>query len=151
MNIYLIYGTLSGSTMTVAEIIASSLRSSGHTVNVTTADSASKDDLKAAEAFIVGSPSWEDQGKDGQPLPELTNFLSTLIPGDLANKKIAVFGLGDIAYPHFCGAVDIMEARFKELGVTPILGSLKIDRYYSLQDNEQKVKAWAAGLASVLK
>ena len=150
MKYLLIYSTLSGSTMTAAELIASTLRTAGHEVDVLPVESATKDSLSNYEALIVGSPSWEDQGKDGQPLPEITAFLSSLAIQDLVGKKVALFGLGDVAYPHFCGAVDVMESKLKEFGVAPITESLRIDRYYSMPDNEQKVKAWAENLAKVL-
>jgi len=132
MKIFLVYGTLSGSTMTAAEVIASSLRGGGYDVTVVSSESATKEQLASHDVLVLGSPSWEDQGKDGQPLPEITAFLAQLTAQDLANKKVALFGLGDISYPHFCGAIDVMEARLKELGVTPIIESLRVDRYYSL-------------------
>ncbi len=151
MKILLIYGSLSGSTMTAAELVAGALKTAGHEVNVISSESATKELLLGSEALILGSPSWEDQGKDGQPLPEITAFLGSLTAADVANKKVALFGLGDISYPHFCGAVDVMAEKLKELGVTPVVASLKIDRYYSLPDNEQKVKDWAENLAKTLQ
>lgn len=151
MKCLLIYGTLSGSTMTAAELIGRTLTAAGHEVDVLPVENAAKESLPSYGAFIVGSPSWEDQGKDGQPLPEITAFLAALSPADLAGKKVLVFGLGDISYPHFCGAVDVMEKRLKELSVTPSSEALRIDRYYSLAENEQKVKSWAQKLSQTLK
>ncbi|MEK7074073.1 MAG: flavodoxin domain-containing protein [Patescibacteria group bacterium] len=150
MKCLLIYGTLSGSTMTAAELIGNTLRAAGHDVDVLSVESVTKDSVKNYDAVIIGSPSWEDQGKDGQPLPEITAFVSTLTTQDLADKKTAVFGLGDISYPHFCGAVDVIEDKFSELSITPIVESLCVDRFYSLADNEQKVKSWAENLAKVM-
>lgn len=150
MKCLLIYGTLSGSTMTAAELIGSTIRATGHEVDVLPIENVTKDLLAAHDALIIGSPSWEDQGKDGQPLPEITAFLSSLTAQDLAGKKTAFFGLGDVAYPHFCGAVDVMESKLKEFGVTPVTASLRVDRYYSLPDNEQKVKTWAENLGKLL-
>lgn len=150
MKCLLIYGTLSGSTMTAAEVIGSTIRASGHDVDVLPIENVTKELLASHGVLIIGSPSWEDQGKDGQPLPEITAFLSSLAATDLSGKKVALFGLGDVAYPHFCGAVDVMESKLKEFGVAPITASLRIDRYYSLPDNEQKVKTWAENLAKTL-
>lgn len=151
MKILQVYGTLSGSTMTAAELIGNTLRAAGHDVDVLSVESVAKDSVKNYDALIVGSPSWEDQGKDGQPLPEITAFLGSLTTQDLLNKKVALFGLGDISYPHFCGAIDVIESKLKELGVAPLIESLKIDRYYSLPENEQKVKTWAEKLSQTLK
>ncbi len=151
MKCLLIYGTLSGSTMTVAELIGRTLVATGLEVDVLPVENATKESLHAYNALIVGSPSWEDQGKDGQPLPEITAFLAALSPQDLTGKKVLIFGLGDVSYPHFCGAVDVIENTLKALNVTPNMESLRIDRYYSLQENEQKVKTWAERAAKILQ
>ena len=151
MKCLIVYGTLSGSTMTAAELIASVLRGAGHEVDALTVDSATKDLVASHDVLIVGSPSWEDEGKDGQPLPEIRKFLESLTADDLKNKKVAVIGLGDISYPHFCGAVDVIEEKLKNLNVNLAIQSLKVDRYYSLPDNEQKVKDWATNLSKVLQ
>lgn len=136
--------------MTAAELVGSTLRGAGHETDVVSIEGATKDMVAGHDAIVIASPSWEDEGKDGQPLPEIRIFLEGLIAADLAGKKVAVVGLGDIAYPHFCGAVDVLEARLKELGVTLVTPSLRVDRYYSLPDNEQKVKDWSTSLATAL-
>lgn len=114
------------------------------------AESATKDQLTDAQAVIFASPSWEDEGKDGQPLPDMTKFLKSLTADALANKKVAVCGLGDTSYQHFCGAVDVMENLLKGLSAVPVVPSLRVDRYYSVPDNEKKVHEWAENLAKSL-
>lgn len=150
MKCLLVYGTLSGSTMTAAELAAAELRTSGHEVDVVGVEEASHDKLSLYGALIVASPSWEDQGKDGQPLPEIRKFLETVTTEDLKNKKIALMGLGDTSYPHYCGAIDVMEEMLKKISITPAVTSLRVDRYYSLRENEDYVKIWAAGLGKAL-
>lgn len=151
MKCIVVYGTLSGSTMTAATLVADTLKAGGQDATAITADPSVKEQIKASQAVIFASPSWEDQGVDGQPLPEVRQVIESLTAEDLIGKKVALCGLGDISYPHFCGAVDIMEALLKDREVTPIVPSLKIDRYYSSGDNEQKVKAWAQNLSDALK
>ncbi len=148
MTILVVYGTLSGSTMTAADIIATTLRQNGNEVSEVSADLASRDQLAANDMMVIGSPSWEDEGKDGQPLPEVRKFLSGLTSADLSGKKVAIFGLGDTSYPHFCGAVDVLEGMLKERGVSPVVPSLRVDRYYSNPKNEQDVVEWAKQIAS---
>ncbi|MBI5018674.1 flavodoxin domain-containing protein [Candidatus Gottesmanbacteria bacterium] len=150
MKCLLVYGTLSGSTMTAAELAAAELRTAGHEVDVIGVEEASREKLASYGALIVASPSWEDQGKDGQPLPEVRKFLETVTSEDLKDKKVALMGLGDTSYPHYCGAIDIMEEMLKKISVTPIVTSLRVDRYYSLRENEDNVKTWAAGLGKSL-
>lgn len=150
MKCLIIYGTLSGSTMTAAEVISGALTSSGNTCQSISVDLANKNLLKNNDVIIFGSPSWEDEGKDGQPLPEMKNFITNLSAGDLEGKKVALFGLGDTMYPHFCGAVDVMTEKLKTLGVQQVIEPLRIDRYYSLPNNEKKVKIWTETLAKFL-
>ena len=46
---------------------------------------------------------------------------------DFTGKTFAVFGSGDTSYEHFCGAVDILEDKIKELGGNAVLPSVKIE------------------------
>lgn len=150
MKCTLLYGTLSGSTMTAAGIVSDVLTAAGHQVDSVMVDGATKDQIKDSQVIILGSPSWEDEGKDGQPLPDMTKFLKSLTAEDLAGKKVAIFGLGDTSYQHFCGAVDVMTELLKTNGAAPVVEPVRIDRYYSLPDNENKIRAWTEGLAKSL-
>ncbi len=150
MKCLLVYGTLSGSTMSASEVAAATLRTANHIVDMFSADEVTREMVAGYDALIVSSPSWEDQGKDGQPLPEVRAFVESLTAEDLSGKKVALIGLGDTSYPHYCGAIDVMEEILKKVSVTPVVPSLKIDRYYSLAANEQAVKDWAAKLATAL-
>lgn len=150
MKCIVIYATLSGSTMSAANIVADTLKAAGHEVEYVSADSSPKDQMKAAQAVVFASPSWEDEGKDGQPLPDMTQFIKSLSAEDLAGKKVAICGLGDTSYMHFCGAVDVMESLLKGLNVTPVVPSLRVDRYYSVPDNEKKVREWTENLAKLI-
>lgn len=150
MKCLLLYGTLSGSTMTAAELVAASLRESGHDVTTLSVDQANPDMVAPHGAVVIASPSWEDRGLDGQPLPEVRQFIESLKSSDLAGKKIALLGLGDTSYPHFCGAIDVMEGLLKKIQISPSIESLRIDKYYSAPDNEYKVTVWAQKFASSL-
>lgn len=150
MKCLLIYGTLSGSTMTASELAASSLRTAGHEVDIMPVEEATPDKLTLYGALIIASPSWEDQGKDGQPLPEIRLFLEKVTAENLKDKKVALMGLGDTSYPHYCGAIDVMEEMLKKISVTPVVSSLRVDKFYSLRENEDNVKNWATGLGKIL-
>lgn len=150
MKCLLIYGTLSGSTMTASELAANTIRAAGHEVDVVSVESASLDTLKDYGALIIASPSWEDQGKDGQPLPEIRMFLEQVTAEHLKDRKVALIGLGDTSYPHYCGAIDVMEEMLKKAAATPVVPSLRVDRYYSLRENEDNVKNWSMTLAKAL-
>lgn len=151
MKCLLVYGTLSGSTMTATELVGASLRESGNDVMSLSVEQATKDLVASHDVLVIASPSWEDRGLDGQPLPEVRQFVESLSTVDLAGKKIALLGLGDTSYPHFCGAIDVLEELLKKIQITPSIESLRIDKYYSMPDNEHKVKAWADKFAILLK
>ncbi len=151
MKCLLIYGTLSGSTMTATELVGASLREAGNDVTMLSIEEANKEMIAPYGALIIASPSWEDRGMDGQPLPEVRQLVESLTASDLAGKKIALLGLGDTSYPHYCGAIDVMEDILKKIQTTPSIKSLRIDKYYSMPDNEHKVKAWADTFAALLK
>lgn len=151
MKTLIVYGTLSGSTMTAAQLICDTLAAAGHETMLVTADSSAKEQIASHDAVVFASPSWEDQGKDGQPLPEIRELIESFDAAALNGKKIALAGLGDSSYEHFCGAVDVMEDLLKQKGVSDFATEhLKIDKYYSTPDNEQKVKDWATSLGKAL-
>lgn len=58
--------------------------------------------------IILGSSTWDH----GIPAPDGEEFLSRLIAAkpDLSTNSYALFGLGDSAYPEFCGALPLIEA-----------------------------------------
>jgi len=152
MKILIVYGTLSGSTMTAAQVASDALTAAGHEATLVMADPSVNDQITGVDAVVFASPSWEDNGKDGQPLPEVRALIESLDASALAGKKVSVLGLGDETYEHFCGAVDVMTDLLKGKGVAEFaVEPLKIDRYYTNADNEQKVKDWAATLATSLK
>ncbi|KKQ35256.1 MAG: Flavodoxin [candidate division WS6 bacterium GW2011_GWA2_37_6] len=45
----------------------------------------------------------------------------------LAGKKAAAFGCGESIYEFFCGAVDTLEKKLKELGAEIVATSFKVD------------------------
>jgi len=146
MRVTIIYSTQSGSTSTAAEVVAETLKGSGHEVTICPALEATKDAIAAFDVLIVGSPSWEIDGKDGQPLPEVIALLESMPTESFISKKVAVFGLGDETYKRFCGGVDVILAKLTEKGVTTITEPLRIDRYYSTHDNQTKLVEWAQSL-----
>ena len=146
MNVTIIYSTQSGSTSTAAEMVADTLKTAGHTVTICSALETTKDTVAPFDVLVVGSPSWEIDGKDGQPLPEVIALLEAMPKEAFVNKKVAVFGLGDETYTHFCGGVDVINTKLAQKGVTPFVEPLRIDRYYSTHDNQTKLVEWAQTL-----
>ena len=142
MNILLVYATNSGSTAQAAQIITDVLTTKGHTVTVKEAKTATPEDLIAAPCFFLGSPSLDHDGLEGQPLPEMEEFIARCKDVILNGKPCAVFGLGDSSYTYFCGAVTYLEAFIKRTGGELIVPSLKVDGFYMKPDASEHIVNW---------
>lgn len=150
MNILLVYATNSGSTAEAAQIIADVLTGKGHTVTVKDAKTATPEDVTTAPFFILGSPSWDHDGLEGQPLPEIEEFIARSKDIKLTGKPCAVFGLGDSSYTYFCGAVTYLEAFIKRSGGTLALPSLKVDGFYMKPEASENIIKWTNEVAEKL-
>jgi|SRR5690348_11980665 len=150
MNILLVWATNSGTTQTVAQTISDGLTGAGHTVTMKEAREIKPEDFTSPQAIILGSPSWDFDGKEGQPHEDYVPLIASL-SGVTVAKPFAVFGLGDSSYKYFCGAVDHLEELVKNLKGTLITPSLRIDKFYSDQtDNVEKVNMWIEELKKKL-
>lgn len=148
MNIAIVYGTYSSSTQTATKFLEDVLTEHGHTVTRKQAHEAAAHDITNSDLVIIASPSWLIDGKDGQPHEEVSSFLQQLPDTAFHNQKVAVLGLGDTSYAHFCGAVDVIEGILKTHQAS-LLPSQRIDGYYMNQDvNNQAITAWADALLS---
>lgn len=146
MNILLVYATNSGGTAAAAQMIADALTAKGHTVTVKEAKDAKTDDLINAGFVILGSPSWDYNDMEGQPLPEMAEFIDRCKDIQLEGKPFAVFGLGDSSYTYFCGAVTYLEAFVKRTKGRLVLPSLKVDGFYMRPEAGEQITKWAEEL-----
>ncbi len=151
MNTLILFATNSGATDIVSQLIADTLTQNGQTVTRKMVHETSPDDLGNFDAIVLGSPSWDFDGKEGQPHEDYFPFMEKLADKTFENKPFAVFGLGDSSYTHFCGAVEHLEALVAKLKGKKIIDSLKIDGFYYKQDiHTQSTKTWAENLAKAL-
>lgn len=142
MNILLIYATNSGTTQTVAQIIADAITATGQTVTMKEARLTAPEDFTNAQMIILGSPSWDFDGHEGYPHEDLLTLMDKM-KGTTVTKPFAIFGLGDSSYKFYNGAVDHLEEFVKSLQGTLAVASLKIDKYYSdVEGNNAKITAW---------
>lgn len=120
----IVYGTSTGSTMTVAEMIYEAFGSdvAAEPVDIETVDAGELAAVLAAhDALIVGTPTWNtgaDTERSGTGWDDL--YYSTLpeIKAVLNAKKVAVFGLGDqISYSdNYADATGELFDVFESLG-----------------------------------
>lgn len=146
MDILLVYATNSGGTAQTATIIADTLKGKGHSVTMKEAKDAEKTDATKTECIILGSSSWDYNGLEGQPLPEMAEFIDRCKDIQLEGKPCAVFGLGDSSYTYFCGAVTYLEAFVKRAKGTLVLPSLKVDGFYMKPEAGEQITKWADAL-----
>lgn len=144
MNILIAYATYSGGTQMAADFLAQNLKASGHTVDLKRISEIVFEDTLLYDLRVFASPSWDDGEKEGQPHIDFISFIKNSEGKDFSNKPCVVFGLGDISYKHFCGAVDVLEEFIKKSGGKLIFQSLKIDNYFIDMDGyNRKLAEWA--------
>ncbi len=150
MNILVLAASNSGSTFAACDLVNAALTNAGHTVTQKNPKEVAVNDLGAADAVILASPSWDYKDKEGQPHEDFFPLLQSLEGKTLEGKPFAILGLGDITYTHFNGAVDIFEALVQSLRGKLVVPSLRIDRFYQQQDSHEKVTSWANTLGQEL-
>lgn len=146
MNILVIYATNTGNTYLTAQIIKEIL-GKNHQVRMKNVNDAKPSDLDDQDLVLLGSSSWDWQGKEGHPIHSMMDFLESLKKKDLSNYHFVLFGTGDSAFRVFCGAVTHLEDFVKENGGEIVFESLKVDKFYiDILSKVEQVKAWANDL-----
>lgn len=147
MNIIVLYATNSGSTFMAAQVVADVLKQAGSQVTLKNVNEADPNSLINYDLVVIGSPSYDYEGKEGQPHEDISSFLSKLSKEVIQNKKTAIFGLGDASYMEFCGAVKVIEKILGDFGSKQVAESLCIDGFFFQQDqNTQKLSDWTKNL-----
>ncbi|MFB2981275.1 flavodoxin FldA [Microseira sp. BLCC-F43] len=115
-KIGLFYGTQTGKTADVAEMIQKELGES--VVDLHDIAGAQKEDLEGYEYLIIGSPTWNI----GELQSDWEGFFPELDEIDFSGKKVAYFGVGDqMGYPdNFLDAMGILAEKIAERGATRI-------------------------------
>lgn len=149
-NTLLIYGSLTGNTEGVAYSVQGICRAKGKEIDVKNAIDADINDLTGNySTFIFACSTWDD----GLPASDFNDFLERInsVKPSLAGKKIAIFGLGDSNYVHFCSATITMEKAFiTDMGGEKIIETMRIDGYPDMEENQAIVKNWAEKLAELI-
>ena len=146
MNLLLVYATNSGSTFEVTNLLSGKLTEAGHQVTVKNVTEISHADFPKYDIVVLGSPSWDYEGQEGQPHQDFINLINNTPEGtSYAGHKFAIFGLGDSNYTHFCGAVTHLLDYVTKIQGNLICEPLKLDQYYNnMEESNQKVANWTA-------
>ena len=144
MNILIAYATYSGGTQAASEFLSQTLTGLGHQVTVKTIAETTFEETLTFDLRIFASPSWDNDGLEGQPHVDFVTFMNNNADKKFTGKPCAVFGLGDSSYGHFCGAVDIITDYVKKAEGNLIVESLKIDGYlFNMDANNKLLTDWA--------
>lgn len=150
MKILLAYATYSSGTDLATQIVQEILQKQ-HNVVRKDIRTVSFNELENADVILFASPSWRTRKGDGQPHEFFLDYIDSMQGKSLPEKRFAIVGLGDSAYTHFCGAVDVLESFVSQLGGNLLIPSLRIDGFYfSQQKNEDHIRDWTHSLQSAL-
>ena len=142
----IIYGSTTGNTEYTAEEIERTLKAHEFDTTLLIVTDASLDDLrKDYNLFLLGASTWGEEEIELQE--DFEPFYESMGGGlSLDGKKFAIFGCGDSSYEHFCGAVNAIEAKVKDLGANIIMDSLKIDG----EPDAGEIRDWAQSVLQAI-
>jgi len=138
----IVYGSETGNTESVAEVIAAALGDANFEVTLKEVTQASVGELSGYDLILLGSSTWGDEEKELQG--DMVDFYDDLEGADLSAKPTAAFGCGDSDYTHFCGAVDLLEERLEQIGATLLDEGLRIDG----DPDDDDAREWAKQIAT---
>ena len=150
MKILIAYGTYSGSTKEVGEVIRKSLTKFGHEVSLTDMRDLKHDDFAPYEAFILGTNTWFEKNEEGMMNSAFISFKDSQPDKTLFGQRpVAVYALGDAdQYLHFCKAADHLEEMVKEFDGKLVTPALRISRYlHDPEGKENEINAWILQVA----
>ncbi len=137
MNVLIVYGSTTGNTESVAEMIKEHIAHDAEVVDVTEVD---LEALKQADLVLFGASTWDLGGiqEDFEEFME-EQFSKDLLEG----KDVAVFGCGDSeSYPDdFATATNQIVDEAKKNGANIVAETLKVDG--DVEDNEEAIIEFA--------
>lgn len=122
MKTIIVYGSSTGNTQRVAEIIGENIKHEAQVVSVNDVD---LNDIKAADLVLFGSSTWDY----GNLQEDFETFIDNFSDDLLSGKNVAVFGCGDaIGFAdEFCSATDTIRDEAEACGANIVAENLKID------------------------
>lgn len=143
MKVLIVYATNTGNTYLVAQVVRDML-TLGNQVDLVNANECNPEVVSNYDLILLGSSSWDWQGKEGHPIQSMINFLESLEIQAIKLKKFVVFGCGDKDFKMFCGAVDKIEDFLNAAGGRVIFEPLKLDKFYiDVLRKIEVTKSWA--------
>jgi len=136
-----VYGSTTGNTESVAQVVAKTLEGEGLEVVLRDVADVKPEGLADGyELVVFGCSTWGDEDIELQE--DFIPVYDALDAAGLSGRKVAVFGCGDSSYPHFCGAVDAIMEKASALGAKVVDLPLKVDG----SPDEAEARAWAKSI-----
>ena len=98
------------------------------------------------DAVLLGCSAWGDDELELQD--DFIPLYENMEAMGLSGVKLSAFASGDSSYTHFCGAVDAIEAKGKDLGAQIVAEGLKVDG--TVSDAPDAVQEFAAAVLAAL-
>lgn len=147
----IVYGSTTGNTRYMAEVIGEVLNlECSADSKITLLDAALAVPAGLGDGYdllIFGCSTWGSDTIEFQK--DFESLFENFDQINFKGKLTAVFGPGDSGHTYFCGAVNEIYRRMRELGATAIGGKLMIDGDPHMQ--RKTIEDWAKGIVSTLK
>lgn len=123
-KLILAYGSESGNAQRLATTLAEQLGAHGFSpTQFGELNAISLNQLDPTDTLLIITSSFGD----GEPTGNASNFYEQLLNAQSANPQFAVFGLGDVSYPKFCGFSKEVDELLREKGAIPIAQRVDAD------------------------
>ncbi len=146
-KVRIVYGSETGNTESIAEMVRDELKAKGHEVDCQSAGSVKAENLaEGYDCVLMGASAWGIDSLEMQgDFDELAEDFDKM---GLEGKKCAAFASGDTSYEFYCGAVDFIEDKCKEVNATVIVEGLKLEG--DAGDNKSDIASWAEDINKAL-
>ena len=139
----IIFGSTTGNTENIAGRIGGVLSGKGFDVTIQNVSEATLGDEAGYALVLYGCSTW---GEDEIELQDdFIDYYEAMGQAPLKGKKVGVFGCGDSSYLYFCGAVDAIEEKVRNMGGVLVAEGLKIDG--EPDEFKGEIESWAAEVA----
>ena len=114
-KVLIVFGSSTGNTEGIAQKLEEIIAAAGHDVTLKNAADVDADGLaEGYDAVLLGCSAWGDDELELQD--DFIPLYENMEAMGLSGVKLSAFASGDSSYTHFCGAVDAIEAKGKDLG-----------------------------------
>jgi flavodoxin short chain len=143
----IIYGSTTGNTETMADIVQKGLDGAGLTTELKNVTDVEASELNGpCDIVLLGCPAYGDDEIELQE--DFVDFAEDMEGMRLNGKLYAVFAPGDSDYEYFCGSVDYLEELIEKIGGKLAAAGLKIDG--DPGDSADEIMDWAKSAAEAV-